>query len=79
MQKQLYQIDQKIKLYTDDIQDKYKGFISVLIQLNYVIYPENDFLQKQNITIRGLICSQINECNPILLTEIISRKYFTEL
>jgi superfamily II RNA helicase len=74
-EKQL-EIEQKyfdyIQSYVDSETNKLKN---VLESLEYVL-PKGDekFINygKDDVTMKGIIASQINECNPIILTEMIT-------
>lgn len=58
----------------------YNKFKSVLEELGYVNHNKDEsFITKYDATIKGLICSQINECNVLLLTEMITQNFFNDL
>ena len=59
---------------------------SIVDYLQYYEYITNDIpkenfdhIEPEHITSKGLIASQINECNEILLTEIITKGYLYDL
>lgn len=66
----------------DDITLELNKMIKVLIEKGYLNLEEGkDYstLNKSNITQKGIICSQINDCSEILLTEMIENKIFDDL
>jgi len=54
---------------------------SILMELGYIHKFEKDSgeLSQNDITIKGVIAGQINECNPIILTEMITDGIFDDL
>lgn len=52
-----------------------------LTELNYILKSEKQLsdLSRQDLTKKGIIASEINECNEILLSEIINEGYFNDL
>ena len=55
----------------NDIMNYYSYYKNILIELDYVVASELLFIDKSNITQKGVICSLINDCNEIILTEMI--------
>lgn len=51
------------------------------LNTNGYITNYNDIkdLTKNNVTLKGIICSQINECNEILLSEMLINNFFEDL
>ncbi len=47
--------------------------------LSFQAISEIDDLTEQNLTMKGLICSQINECNELLFTEMLINNLFDDL
>ena len=72
--------DNIIYLQTCDI-DKGQSILRVLQNFDYVKNDVKDIsqLSPNKSTIKGIIGSQINECSPILLTEMITRGVFDGL
>lgn len=76
----IYRFDSQIHYCQNYINNMYSSYHRVLEELDYVVPDETTtIITKDNIKVNGLICSQINECNPILLTEIISSNYLNTL
>ena len=42
-------------------------------------YLTNDTMEPESVTVKGIIASQINECNPILFTEVLTNNLLDEL
>jgi len=66
----------------DDMTFQLNKMIKVLIGKGYLNLEEGkeySTLDKSNITQKGIICSQINDCSEILLTEMIESKMFDDL
>lgn len=72
-------IDRSITAHKNQIPDKYNSYRKVLEALGYAKESKNEYLRKEDVTVQGLICSQINDCNVILLTELIDQNYFNNL
>lgn len=71
----------KLKKYNSDLENVFNQKISTIVnyltQKNYLKLNEEDnhqSLQPENLTKKGLISSEINEVNELLLTEIIDSK-----
>jgi superfamily II RNA helicase len=69
----------KIEVYRNFIVDLYEKFRSVLEDLNLIIKDNNQLITKESITTKGIICSFINDCNSLMLTEIITGNYLNNL
>ena len=66
--------------YNTYIFNSLKNILNFLNEYNYITnYNNLDSLSKDNITLKGIICSQINECNEILLSEMLLQDYFDDL
>ena len=63
-------ITNEIQSYTYYVDDSSKNIQTILYNWGYI---SND------ITIKGVMAAQVNECNSIILTEIISRDYLVDL
>jgi antiviral helicase SKI2 len=71
-----YELDKIEKLKNKiDINNQINILITFLINNNYLIMDNNKFI----LTKLGKILSEINECNPFLLSEIIFLDLFNEL
>ena len=57
----------------------YDNFVIEKSELFKKILNEWGYMKNDNIDIKGIIASQINECHPIILTEMIAHGYFDEL
>jgi superfamily II RNA helicase len=71
LQKELDNIDYNIHWYNSSL----KNNIQIIIQ----ILENNSYILNHTISIKGIIAMNINECNEILLTEIIYRGFFDNL
>lgn len=52
-----------------------RQIIEYLIELDYINVPDGydiEHLTKENLTVKGILASEINECNEILFTEILT-------
>jgi superfamily II RNA helicase len=78
------QLDDKLyylestKNYVDNESNKLKN---ILMELGYVQKSDktSNELTHDDVTIKGVLGGQINECNPIILTEMIVRGVFDDL
>jgi superfamily II RNA helicase len=84
--KKLEDLKEKIKNKKKDLSYNYlneniKITILFLIKINYIKSDVNDNLNlnRNNLTIKGIIASEINECDEILLTEILYEGILNEL
>lgn len=85
--KKIYEWDQKRKelegdlmYYQELINNDIMKVISFLENFKYITQIKNvDDLLPEKVLIKGIIASQINGCNPILFTELITGGYLDEL
>jgi antiviral helicase SKI2 len=56
------------------IEESQKNIINYLIDINYLTK-----LEDSQVNIKGIIASHINDCNSIILTEMITNNYFNKL
>lgn len=77
----LYDINVEKKSANEYITNIYTKFKKNMIDLGYLaeFSREKQFIEKDDILVKGLICSQINECNVMILTEMIDENYFANL
>jgi len=82
------ELEHKLKATRDDLeyQESYitttiRGILKYLFDSGYMNSHEKEtfIYLRENLTIKGLIASEISECNSLLLTEIITGTYFDEL
>ena len=64
LQSNIYNIQNNILYTTSYLEDMTKIFYDILLEHNYIT-------NNQELTIKGICASNINECNGMLLTEII--------
>ena len=61
----------------------FQSLVNILQYLNDNKYIENytdiSSITKENVTLSGIICSQINECNEIILSQMLLNNYFDDL
>jgi superfamily II RNA helicase len=69
---QLHKLEETLQLYQNTITTTSATVLDVLIKADYVT-------PSKTITMKGILAAQINECNSLLLTEIITRKLFDNL
>lgn len=79
LKEKLDTVTRNLDNYKSYIKRMYTNYQKVLVDWGYVISCENLLIQKKDISIRGIVCSQIYECNTILLTEMICDGYFNGL
>jgi superfamily II RNA helicase len=72
-------IESKITSYQEEIVCLYKKYRVVLEELEYVKTSESDYIQKEDTMLYGVVCSQINDCDVILLTEMVKNNIFNNL
>jgi superfamily II RNA helicase len=66
------QIDNDIHYQTGYIQQTIINMIKMLIECGYLNDNDNYlYMDKTNITVKGLIAMEVNECNELIFTEII--------
>jgi superfamily II RNA helicase len=77
----------RYKLYQkkcDDIEElkssilQYPKLIAKDLEKNAMFLEENGFIKDNQITLKGIYSTEINECNEILLTEIIYNEWFND-
>jgi len=84
---QQYTVDQSEKIikllthfnYIENINSDIIKYNSDIIKYNSNIIKYNSNIIKYNILIKGVIAGQINECNPLLFTEMIIQNMFDDL
>ena len=59
----------KLKNSSNYIMDEINSVVAILKDFNYITHDTN--LTKEAVSMKGLIASEINECNEILMTELI--------
>jgi superfamily II RNA helicase len=79
IENEISDIENKISNVKNYIKTMYTNYKKVLIDWEYILPSSNELIDKKNITMKGIVCSQINECNVILLTEMICEGYFLNL
>ena len=68
-------INNEIVHYTSYGKISFDIISKIMIDLGYVVDNGNNDI----LTAKGIIASQINNCNPLILTEIITEGYLTDL
>jgi superfamily II RNA helicase len=64
----------------DRFRDETDAFLNhIVINISNVLFETNFIDSSGNLTIKGIIASQINECNCLLLTEIITSNILDDL
>jgi antiviral helicase SKI2 len=76
----------QLKLLSDDIEESkryidnsYNNTVNFLKNINYLSQSSGQQVTDKDITLKGVVASHINECNAIILTELIINKYFERL
>lgn len=69
----------QIGYYESMVAIKCSNIKNLLYKWGYTVTCEKDNLIKSDINIKGVIAGNINECNPILLTEVICGNYFDNM
>lgn len=76
--KNKYDLEQKVNNIINKICclenynfELYYKYRKVLENLGYIKTSTTKYLQKEDVLLNGIICSQINDCDVLLLTEII--------
>jgi superfamily II RNA helicase len=76
----LADIQQNIYDVTKFVSIKTDKFVSFLKTFDYIKQSSvNNTLSFGDVTMKGLLASQINECNPLILTEMIVQHVFDDL
>jgi superfamily II RNA helicase len=70
-----------LRVNTEYITEYSKIILQVLIKFGYINTEHEDceLIQDDCVTVKGIIASQINECNNMLLTEMLINDIFDEL
>ena len=71
--KEISKLKELISENTQYLNNAVENIIEYLIENNYVMKETNE------LTLKGVIASKINECNPVLLTEMIIQDIFNGL
>lgn len=80
IKKEIVRLENQIHHYENLIMIKSNGLKQLLYNWNYISSPNyNNILLKEDINTKGQIAGIINECNPILLTELICGNYLNNL
>lgn len=79
LEEQISSVTEKIAGYEKHIESMYTRYRKILTEWGYVLPSENKLICNKDITTRGVICAQINDCNAILVTEIVCEKYMIDL
>jgi superfamily II RNA helicase len=69
---------QKLATKLEDLE-YYETYAKSQIKKLCIVLNKFDYMNENMIQKKGIIAAQINECNPLLLTEIISQKLLTGL
>ena len=71
---------EKIKKIEDNIE-YLKKFVNQDVDKMIQYLKDNDYIDKESskVLVKGIMASEISECNEILLTEIITHDFFLEL
>ena len=65
--------------YNQEIVTDYPNLISTELTNIISLLSNNGYVQDNKITLKGIFATEINECNELLLTEIIQQKMLEEL
>jgi superfamily II RNA helicase len=65
--------------YNNVIYQSLDKVMKFLKKNNYIEDVETKDIKNEDVKIKGIIASQINECNEILLTELLVNNYFDDL
>lgn len=80
LQESLTTIENQIYGYESYVTDFCHKLRSVLFKWNYITTNDNSvILNNTHVNVKGVIAGNINECNPIILTEMICDGYFDNL
>ena len=76
-------IDKNVNMYKNNLDNK-NNYINISTEKIYNLLMNNNFMiynksQKHILTVKGIIASLVNDCNNILLAEIISRNILNNL
>lgn len=76
LEKELFQIENNIYECENHISNRTQLILQVLMNFGYI---KDMSMTQDSITLKGILAGQINECNPIILTEMISRNMFNDM
>ena len=65
--------------YNNIIYQSLNKVMKFLVNHNYIEKVEMKDIKNEDVNIKGIIASQINECNEILLTELLVNNHFDDL
>lgn len=69
-------LEKELDFYQNIINHDIMKIVSYLREHDYLT---NDTMEPESVTVKGIIASQINECNPILFTEVLTNNLLDEL
>lgn len=76
-------IDMEIKLNTHKsyIEDSSEPLITIMQQFGYIQKNNKSLLDlnSKDVTVKGILAAQINECNPFILTEMLIQGLFNDM
>ena len=75
----LTRLDADIHGYENYVHNYYTKIKNLLFKWGYLTTADKETLESSDINVKGVIASNINECNPIILTEIICGNYLNGL
>lgn len=75
-QEQRIELEKELDYYQNMINHDIMKIVSYLRKYDYLT---NDSMEPESVSVKGIIASQINECNPILFTEILTNNLFDGL
>ena len=61
------------------VTNNYNAMVNIMIDWNYIQFTESSTIMPTDITIKGITAAQINETNPIIMTEIIHNNLLDDL
>lgn len=70
-------LEEELYFYQNVINQDITKIIHFLINHNYI--NEGEEINPERVTVKGIIASQINDCNPIILTEILINDILDDL
>ena len=68
--------------WVDNTSQNLEKIIGLLTEQGYITIKENQHykdLTKENVNLKGVIASQVNECNELLMTELLTKGVFDDL
>jgi superfamily II RNA helicase len=69
-------LEKELDFYQNIINNDIMKIVSYLRKYDYLT---NDTMEPESVSVKGIIASQINDCNPILFTEILTNNLLDEL